>query len=87
MQELFLVAVSLLALLFAAGVLSSRSRGPNGLTLVVAGVVPGVLGAILVLVPRLDLIPDDLEPVLWMLAIGLLMVAALAAVLLRRVEL
>jgi len=32
---------------------------------VVLGVVPGLLGAIVVLVPRTDLIPDQVEPALW----------------------
>jgi hypothetical protein len=35
------------------------------------GVVPGILGAIIVLVPRTDLIPDSAEPYLWIL-IGLI---------------
>lgn len=29
------------------------------------GIVPGVLGAIVVLIPRTDLIPDQAEPALW----------------------
>ena len=35
------------------------------------GIVPGILGAIVVLVPRTDLIPDSAEPFLWIL-IGLI---------------
>jgi hypothetical protein len=35
------------------------------------GIVPGILGAIVVLVPRTDLIPDGIEPLLWIL-IGLI---------------
>jgi hypothetical protein len=31
----------------------------------VLGIVPGVLGAMVVLVPRTDLIPDQAEPALW----------------------
>jgi hypothetical protein len=33
--------------------------------------VPGILGAVIVLVPRTDLIPDSAEPYLWIL-IGLI---------------
>ena len=31
------------------------------------GIVPGILGAVVVLVPRTDLIPDSAEPFLWIL--------------------
>lgn len=31
----------------------------------VLGIVPGVLGAMVVLIPRTDLIPDTAEPALW----------------------
>lgn len=35
------------------------------------GIVPGIVGAVIVLVPRTDLIPDQVEPDLWIL-IGLI---------------
>ena len=31
------------------------------------GIVPGILGAVVVLVPRTDLVPDPAEPYLWIL--------------------
>ena len=37
------------------------------------GVVPGLLGATVVLVPRTDLIPDQVEPALW---VGLIVVVS-----------
>jgi hypothetical protein len=36
------------------------------------GFVPGILGAVVVLVPRTDLVPDDAEPGIW---IGIALVA------------
>jgi hypothetical protein len=46
---------------------------------VALGVVPGILGAVVVLVPRTDLIPDQVEPALWVALIvvisGLFMTA------------
>ena len=38
---------------------------------VLLGVVPGILGAFVVLVPRTDLLPDQIEPGLW---VGLIVV-------------
>jgi hypothetical protein len=37
------------------------------------GIVPGLLGAVVVLVPRTDLIPDQVEPALW---VGLIVVVS-----------
>ena len=31
------------------------------------GIVPGIIGAVVVLVPRTDLVPDPAEPYLWIL--------------------
>ena len=70
--ELALIVASAIALLTVAAVryrlrLSQRPRVLGALL----GIVPGVLGAIIVLVPRTDLIPDSAEPYLWLL-LGLL---------------
>ncbi len=39
------------------------------------GIVPGILGAVVVLVPRTDLVPDTAEPFLW-LVVGLIVSGA-----------
>jgi len=44
------------------------------------GIVPGVLGAVVVLIPRTDLFPDNAEPAVWlvvgMAATGIILAAA-----------
>jgi hypothetical protein len=64
--ELALIVGSALALLVAVAV---RVRGHLGrrpiLIGALLGILPGVLGAIIVLVPRTDLVPDSAEPYLW----------------------
>ena len=69
--ELALIVAGALAILVVA-VLRARStlaRHPLAVGALL-GIVPGVLGAIVVLVPRTDLVPDSAEPFLW-LTIGL----------------
>ena len=65
---------------------SSRCCGP-GPTLArhplaigaLLGIVPGIIGAVVVLVPRTDLVPDAAEPFLWvtigLVATGMALVA------------
>lgn len=64
--ELWIIVGVLLALLAASAfhyrVMLARRPLALGAAL---GVIPGVLGAIIVLVPRADLIPDQVEPALW----------------------
>jgi hypothetical protein len=53
--------------LLAAGAFHNRAklaRRPLALGAAL-GIVPGILGAIVVLIPRTDLIPDQVEPALW----------------------
>jgi di/tricarboxylate transporter len=73
--ELGLIVTSTLAILV---VLALRTRAHlNDRPLVIGailGVVPGILGAVIVLVPRTDLIPDSAEPFLWLL-VGLVATA------------
>lgn len=73
MQEIelaFLVASALVLLVFAA-VRYRLHLGHRPLLVgALFGVVPGIVGAVVVLVPRTDLVPDGAEPFLWV-AIGL----------------
>jgi hypothetical protein len=78
--ELWLIVASILAIV-AVWVLRARahlSERPLAIGALI-GIVPGILGAIVVLVPRTDLIPDGAEPFLWILigliATGLALVA------------
>jgi hypothetical protein len=70
--ELGLIVASILALVII-WILRSRPNltGRPVATGALIGIVPGILGAIIVLVPRTDLIPDSAEPFLWIL-IGLI---------------
>ena len=70
--ELGLIVASILAIV-VVWILRSRahlSERPLAVGALI-GIVPGVLGAVIVLVPRTDLIPDSAEPFLWIL-IGLI---------------
>lgn len=40
---------------------SARSLGVGA----ILGIVAGIIGAVVVLVPRTDLIPDGIEPLIW----------------------
>jgi hypothetical protein len=64
--EVWLIVGGALTLL-ATGAFHNRAtlaRRPLALGAVL-GIVPGVLGAMVVLIPRTDLIPDQAEPALW----------------------
>ena len=65
--ELALIVVSGLGLL-AIGAIRLHDHYPDRPLLLGAllGIVPGILGAVIVLVPRTDLIPDGAEPYLWL---------------------
>jgi hypothetical protein len=70
--ELALIVASILALVII-WILRSRASLTDRpvATGALIGIVPGILGAIIVLVPRTDLIPDSAEPFLW-IVIGLI---------------
>jgi hypothetical protein len=70
--ELGLIVAAILAIV-AVSIMRTRAHlAERPLTVgALIGVVPGILGAIIVLVPRTDLIPDSAEPYLWIL-IGLI---------------
>jgi hypothetical protein len=78
--ELWLIVASILAVvaLWVLRVRAHLSERPLAIGALI-GIVPGILGAIVVLVPRTDLIPDGAEPFLWILiglvATGLALVA------------
>jgi hypothetical protein len=70
--ELALIVGSALALLVLIAVRYRSRLGQRPLLLgALLGILPGILGAIVVLVPRTDLVPDAAEPYLW-LGLGLL---------------
>lgn len=70
--ELALIVGSALALLATVAIRYRTSLVRRPLLLgALLGIVPGVLGAIVVIVPRTDLIPDSAEPYVW-LGLGLL---------------
>ncbi|MEX1171244.1 MAG: hypothetical protein WEG56_01410 [Chloroflexota bacterium] len=71
MQAVQLLLISV-GLLLAVAIVAARldalelveHRGPK----VLLGIVPGVIGAVLILVERLDVIPDEAEGDLWAMA-------------------
>lgn len=80
--ELILIAGSVIALVayFAVRqrhVTDDDSRWPR----ILLGIVPGVIGVALVIVPQADIVPDDAEGAIWMaLAIALSAVAIIGTV-------
>ncbi len=68
--ELALIAAGSLTILVVWFV---RSRAhlmdrPNAVGAML-GIVPGILGAVIVLVPRTDLVPDQAEPFIWLIVV------------------
>jgi di/tricarboxylate transporter len=73
--ELGLIVASTLAILVAIALRTRAHLTDRPLVIgAILGVVPGILGAVIVLVPRTDLIPDTAEPFLWLL-VGLVATA------------
>ncbi len=74
MQQLFVVGSSV-AVLALVSLWIVRHTGATAAVeppwRVLLGVIAGVLGALVVLIPRIDLIPDQLEPELWVLVIAI----------------
>jgi hypothetical protein len=86
--ELALIVASIFAIVIVS-VLRSRAQLTERplATGALIGIVPGILGAVIVLVPRTDLIPDTAEPFLWILvgliASGIALIAISVAVVRR----
>jgi hypothetical protein len=82
-----LVGVVLAAIVFGTMRQRARlSRHPIALGALL-GIVPGIIGAVIVLVPRTDLVPDDAEPVVWLavwLAVGFAVIIAATIGVVRR---
>jgi hypothetical protein len=78
--ELWLIVAAAI-LVVAAAAFHIRARFARRPVVIgaVLGIVPGILGAIIVLVPRTDLVPDTFEPLLWFLIATLAGAAALLA--------
>lgn len=69
--ELWLLAAAVLGVAVAWSIHSRATLARRPLVVgALLGIIPGVLGAVVVLVPRTDLVPDAAEPYLWLL-IGL----------------
>ena len=69
--ELALLVGAALAILVLATVRVRATFSERPVVLgAMLGIVPGILGAVIVLVPRTDLIPDAAEPALW-ITVGL----------------
>ena len=83
--EVALIVVSVLGLIVAVAA-QNRTRLARRPLVVGAllGITPGILGAIVVLIPRMDLVPDAAEPYIWTI-IGLLVSGAVVFVLSRAI--
>lgn len=69
--ELALIGAGALAILVVAVLRARATLARHPLAIgALLGIVPGIIGAVVVLVPRTDLVPDAAEPFLW-LTIGL----------------
>lgn len=79
--ELALIGAGALALVVAWAI-----RGDHQLTRrpalggALLGIAPGIIGAVVILVPRTDLVPDPIEPYLWILVATVATVIVVAAV-------
>ena len=79
--ELALITAGALAILVAVAVrFRAQLRSRPVLLGSLLGIVPGILGAVIVLVPRTDLVPDSAEPWIWLMIAVLTSVIVLAAV-------
>lgn len=86
-QQLFVVGVSIAVLALLSIGVARRGAGSAGMTTpwrASLGMVAGLFGAIVVLVPRTDLVPDSIEPTLWALAIATVTAVTVGVVLRRR---
>lgn len=85
MQALQLVLIAA-GILVASAVLATQSRRPTDdrrLPRLMLGIVPGIIGAIIILVPRVDLLPDETENDAWIAAAILITAVAAAGTVYR----
>jgi hypothetical protein len=86
--ELYLVVAAVLGIIAVAALRARAKFAEKPFALgALLGVVPGILGAVVVLVPRTDLVPDAVEPLIWaaiaLTALGIALLA-LSSGLVRR---
>jgi hypothetical protein len=66
--ELWLLVAAVLAVVVGAAMRTRATLTRRPLAVgAMLGIIPGILGAVVVLVPRTDLVPDAAEPYLWIL--------------------
>jgi hypothetical protein len=71
--ELILIATGILvAVAHIVTQYLNRSAAEHPIGRLLLGVIPAIIGVILVLIERLDLIPDDLERPMWVVAVVLI---------------
>ena len=71
--ELFLLAVgALVAVAFLVSQFARRGSVDHPLGRLLLGLVPAVVAVLLILINRMDLVPDDLEGPLWIVTIVLI---------------
>lgn len=73
MQGIELILLSAGILVAVAFVATQRARRPadHPLGRVLLGVIPAVIAVVLILIERLDLVPDDIEGPMWIVAVVL----------------
>jgi ABC-type uncharacterized transport system permease subunit len=74
----FIIAGAFLLLTVTAVLARSRDRGPGPLAGIILGAVCGLVAAFVIIQPRLDVVPDTLEPlgvavVVVLVSLGLIM--------------
>ena len=78
MQDLELILLSvgiLIAVAYVGAELIRRGAADHPIGRLVLGVVPAVIAVTVILINRLDVIPDDIEQPLWIVAVVLISVA------------
>ncbi len=71
--ELLLLAVAVLvAVAFLVSQLAHRGSADHPLGRLLLGLVPAVVAVLVILINRMDLVPDDLEQPMWIVAIVLI---------------
>ena len=77
MQDLELILLSagiLIAVAYVGAELIRRGAADHPVGRLVLGVVPAVIAVSVILIHRLDVVPDDLEQPLWIVAVVLISV-------------
>jgi drug/metabolite transporter (DMT)-like permease len=85
-REAALIALSLLVIAALAAVIRGRRRAgrPSLLLVVLAGLFPGVLGAVVILAPETDLVPDQYETAAWAGVVAVVAAGAILVLVRRR---